>query len=114
MLVSSDPIQWAGRPEPLMTVRSAYGVFVVGESMIPAYEQGDIALVHPSLPPRRDADVILIRQESDGARHVLIKRLIGWDDRNWRVRQYNPPTDFDLPRAAWREVQTIVGKYNGR
>lgn len=114
MVMSSDPIQAVGRPDPLLTVRSGYGVFVVGESMIPAYEQGDIALVHPLLPPRRGSDVILIRQEPDGTRHVLIKRLVGWTDTHWRVRQYNPDREFDLPRAEWAELQTIVGKYNAR
>jgi transcriptional regulator with XRE-family HTH domain len=114
MLVSSDPIQQMIRPDPLMTVRSGYGVYVVGESMSPAYEQGDIALVHPALPPRRNADVILVRKEADGTPHVLIKRLLGWDDEHWRLRQYNPPEDFTLPRAEWTEVQAIVGKYNGR
>jgi phage repressor protein C with HTH and peptisase S24 domain len=58
--------------------------------------------------------VILIRQDPDGVRHVLVKRLIGWTDENWRVRQYNPARDFDLPRAEWSEIQTIVGKYNAR
>ena len=114
MLVSSDPIQQMMRPDPLMTVRAGYGVYVVGESMSPAYEQGDIALVHPALPPRRNADVILVRHEADGTPHVLIKRLLGWDEDHWRLRQYNPPEDFTLPRAEWTEVQAIVGKYNGR
>jgi len=114
MLVSSDPIQWLGRPDPLLTVRAGYGVYVVGESMIPAYEQGDIALVHPALPPRRGSDVILTRHDPDGTQHVLIKRLVGWTDDAWRVRQYNPEREFDLPRAEWRELRTIVGKYNAR
>jgi phage repressor protein C with HTH and peptisase S24 domain len=114
MVVSSDPIKFIARPEPLQTVRAAYGVYIVGESMSPAYEQGDVALVHPGLPPRRGADVILIRQDADGTRHVLVKRLTGWDDRDWHVRQYNPPRDFTLPRTAWAEIQPIVGKYNAR
>jgi phage repressor protein C with HTH and peptisase S24 domain len=112
MVVSSEAIQWAHRPDPLLTVRGGYGVFVVGESMSPAYEQGDIALVHPSLPPRRGADVLLIRQDPDGTRHVLIKRLTGWSDDAWHVRQFNPPADFDLLRSEWTEVQAIVGKYH--
>jgi hypothetical protein len=114
MVMSSDPIQRVGRPDPLLTVRSGYGVYVVGESMIPAYEQGDIALVHPSLPPRRGSDVILIRRELDGTQHVLIKRLTGWTDTHWRLRQYNPDHEFELSRAEWAELQTIVGKYNAR
>jgi phage repressor protein C with HTH and peptisase S24 domain len=114
MVMSSDPIQFLGRPDPLQTVRAGYGVYIVGESMIPAYEQGDVALVHPSLPPRRNSDVILTRQDPDGVHHALVKRLIGWTDANWHVRQYNPHRDFDLPRAIWTEIRTIVGKYNAR
>lgn len=114
MALSSEPIQQIARPDPLLTVKSSYGVYVVGESMAPAYEQGDVALVHPGLPPRRGADVILIRREADGTPHALIKQLIGWTDADWRVRQYNPARDFDLPRADWTEIQTIVGRYNAR
>jgi transcriptional regulator with XRE-family HTH domain len=114
MLVSSDPIQWGAAPEPLRGVRGGFAVYVVGESMSPAYEQGDIALVHPAAPARRNTDVILVRHDPDGARHVLVKRLIGWTESSWRVRQYNPPREFELPRAEWREVRAIVGKYNAR
>ena len=116
MAMSSDPIQHIARPDPLMTVKAGggYGIYVIGESMSPAYEQGDIALVHPALPPRRGSDVILVRHDTDGTRHVLVKRLIGWTTEAWRLRQYNPADEFELPRSEWAEVQTIVGKYNAR
>jgi phage repressor protein C with HTH and peptisase S24 domain len=114
MAMSSDPIQHIARPDPLVTVKSSYGVFVVGESMSPAYEQGDIALVHRGLPAKRGSDVILVRREADGTPHALIKHLVGWTEVKWRVRQYNPPMDYDLPRDEWKEVETIVGRYNAR
>ena len=116
MAMSSDPIQHIARPDPLMTVKTGggYGIYVIGESMSPAYEQGDIALVHRGLPPRRNSDVILIRREPDGTPHALIKHLLGWTDEAWRVRQYNPPSDYELPRGEWAEVETIVGRYNAR
>ena len=116
MAMSSDPIQHIARPDPLMTVKagSGYGIYVVGESMSPAYEQGDIALVRRGLPPRRQSDVILIKREPDGTPHALIKHLVGWTEDSWRVRQYNPPAEYELPRAEWAEVETIVGRYNAR
>ena len=114
MAMSSDPIQHIARPDPLVTVKSSYGIYVVGESMSPAYEQGDIALVHRGLPPKRHSDVILVRREPDGTPHALIKHLVGWTEENWRVRQYNPPSDYNLPRADWTEVESIVGRYNAR
>jgi hypothetical protein len=114
MSVTSEPIELMARPGPLMSVKSSYGVYVVGDSMSPAYNPGDIALVHPSLPPQRGADVILARREVDGTPHALIKQLIGWTDSEWQVRQHNPPRDFTLPRSEWAEVETIIGRYNAR
>ena len=111
LVMDSAPIQYIARPDPLLTVKSGFGVYVVGESMVPAYEQGDIALVHPGLPPRRGADVILVRSDIHGTPDVLIKHLVGWSDEAWQVRQYNPPRDFTLSRAEW-EAKTIIGRYN--
>jgi phage repressor protein C with HTH and peptisase S24 domain len=114
MVRSSEPIQQIARPDSLLTVTSSYGIFVVGESMSPAYEQGDIALVHPSLPPLRGADVILSRHGPDGTRPLLIRRLVDWSDTEWHVRQHNPAKELKLPRDEWTEIQTIVGRYNAR
>jgi phage repressor protein C with HTH and peptisase S24 domain len=113
LVMDSTPIQYIARPDPLLTVASAFGVYVVGESMSPAYEQGDIALVHPGLPARRGADVILTRPDAHGASDALIKRLVGWTESDWILEQYNPPREFALPRAEWA-VKTIIGRYNGR
>ncbi len=113
MAVDNTPIEHMARPDPLLTVSSAYGVYIVGESMSPAYEQGDVALVHPGQPPRRGTDVILTRTDAHGTPEVLIKRLVGWTDDQWQLCQYNPAQSFDLPRAEWR-LETIVGRYNRR
>jgi len=114
MSVSSDPIEHSSWPGPLQEVPSGRGMYVVGESMSPAYEQGDIALVHPGLPRRRGTDVVLVRFEADGTQHALIKHLVGWTETDWLVRQYNPPKDYILARTEWPEIQTVVGRYNAR
>jgi phage repressor protein C with HTH and peptisase S24 domain len=111
LVMDSSPMQYMARPDPLLTVIGAFGIYVVGESMSPAYDQGDIALVHPGLPPRRGVDVILTREDAHGTADVLIKHLTGWNDEAWQVRQYNPPREFSLPRTEW-SVRTIVGRYN--
>lgn len=113
IVMDSAPIEMIARPDPLSAVKGAYGVYIVGESMSPAYEQGDIALVHPGLPPRRGTDVILIRDEPDGAQEVLVKRLVDWTDEEWTLAQYNPADTFHKPRRDWR-LATIVGRYNRR
>lgn len=114
MLVNSDPIDWVKRPEPLISVRNAFAVYVIGESMEPRYEQGDMILVHPTKPVRRDDDVLLYGQQGDGGRAALIKRLIRWSDSSWTVKQYNPAKEYDLPRSEWQQAFVVVGKYNRR
>ncbi|MGP1395385.1 MAG: S24 family peptidase [Inquilinaceae bacterium] len=114
MILGNEPIEWVKRPEPLFTVRDGFGVYVVGESMEPAYYQGDVVLIHPSIPPQRDRDVVLLQDRGDGGRHALVKRLLRWNEGKWFVRQFNPPRDYDLARRQWQTVHRIVGKYHGR
>src|SRR5437016_10049945 len=50
LIVTSDAVDWVLRPAPLANVKGGYGLIVVGESMCPEFEPGDIALVNPHLP----------------------------------------------------------------
>lgn len=114
MIVTSDPIDWVKRPEPLLSVRGAFAVYVIGQSMEPRYEQGDMILVHPQRPVQSGDDVLLLSTDSDGSRAALIKRMMRWTTEAWTVRQYNPPRDYDLARTEWQQALVVVGKYNRR
>jgi phage repressor protein C with HTH and peptisase S24 domain len=99
------------RPEPLLSVRDGYGCYVIGDSMSPAYEQGDLLLIHPGRPVRPGDDCVFVRDPGDGSQHALVKRLLRIAPEKWRVRQFNPAKDFDLDRGQWQKAQLIVGKY---
>jgi phage repressor protein C with HTH and peptisase S24 domain len=114
MIMHPDAIERVKRPGPLIGVAKGFGVYVLGDSMSPAYEQGDLILVHPGRPPRRGDDVLLLQHEPDGDVAALVKRLVRWTEKTWHLEQFNPRREFDLPRAAWQEVYVIVGKYNRR
>jgi SOS-response transcriptional repressor LexA len=114
MIMHPDAIERVKRPGPLAGVAKGFGVYVVGDSMSPAYEHGDLILVHPGRPPRRGDDVLLLQHEPDGDVAALVKRLLRWTDKNWHVEQFNPRREFVLPRAAWQEAYVVVGKYNRR
>ena len=58
VIIGNEPIDWITRPEPLLTVADAYAVYITGDSMAPAFDHGDTALVHPHLPVGRGDDVI--------------------------------------------------------
>jgi phage repressor protein C with HTH and peptisase S24 domain len=113
MSVTPEPIDWVPRPRPLQHVAKAYAVYVVGDSMDQAYRHGDMAFVHPSLPVLRGNDVMLLREEN-GQMVAMIKHLISWNERHWRVKQFNPEREFQLSRQDWRQANVVVAKYNRR
>lgn len=118
LVVSSDPVEWVSRPEPLSKVRDGYGVIILEDSMSPEFEPGDIALVHPHLPPTAGCTCIFKRHLPDGSVEACIKRLRRVTADAWHVRQWNPPsgqkTDFTMKRSEWQECHVTVGRYTRR
>ena len=111
IIITNEPIDFVSRPGPLLSVRDGYGCYVIGDSMSPAYEQGDLLLIHPGRPVRPGDDCVFVRDQADGSQLGLVKRLLRITAEKWRVRQFNPAKDFDLDRGQWQKVQLIVGKY---
>ena len=112
MTLSSEPVSWLPRDARLEGVPDAYGCFVSGESMEPAYERGNILLVNPSARPQPGDDVVFMREDKDGTRYVLIKRLVKVNAASWTVKQYNPAKTFALSRKEWSKAHLVIGKYN--
>jgi phage repressor protein C with HTH and peptisase S24 domain len=114
IIIDFDPIEEARPPDELIRVRNAYGILIVGESMVPAYRPGDVAWVNPHKPIERDTDVVLYHVPPNGEAEAIIKTLIGISEQTWKLRQYQPPRDFTESRADWTVCHRIVGKRNGR
>jgi phage repressor protein C with HTH and peptisase S24 domain len=114
MIVTFDAIDYVKRPEPLRNVRGGYGLLITGVSMIPAYRPGDTALVHPHLPPARDTEVVLYHTPPDGEAEAMIKTLVGFNDREWTLEQYNPAQQFTEFQVEWPICHRVVGKYATR
>lgn len=109
--LTSDPVDFIATPHPLKNVKGAYAVIISGESMVPAYRPGQIALVHPGLPARPGDDVILYSDSEDGETFVIIKTLIRRKPDKYVVEQYNPPKEFELLIAEWNRCHVVVGQY---
>ena len=111
---SSDPMVKIPRPRPLIGVRDAYGVLVVGESMSPVIRPGYTVWVNPHLPPRR-GDLCLFRHDEDGDFRAMLKEYCGQTQQNWLVRRYQPKQRrFSLNKAEWPVCHVIVGTDYGR
>lgn len=111
-VLSSDAIAWIQRDQRLVGVRDAFACYVVGESMFPAYEQGNLLLVNPAVPPGAGDDCLFVQEASDGARYALVKRLVRFNATSWTVKQWNPDKTFTLPRKEWQRALLVIGKYN--
>lgn len=114
MTLTFEPIDYVSAPAPLMGVKGAFGMYVVGSSMEPVYRQGDTLLVHPHLPANSGDDVLVVKLDGNGQHDALVKTLVSSDDNRIRVRQYNPEEEFDIPRSDIHGIYSIVGNYRRR
>jgi transcriptional regulator with XRE-family HTH domain len=113
LVVSTDPLDYVTRPWYLGEVQDAYAVVVTGESMSPAYEPADLAIVNPRLSYLRGKDHVFTMQSEDGTFRAMLKRLVKATEDEWVVEQFNPPKQFSLPRNRWSSARRVVGKYSG-
>lgn len=111
---SAEAVDWYPRPAQVAHVKEAYGLFVVGESMAPEFEPGDIALVNPILPPLAGKPCIFYT-ELHGEARATIKRFLRASGSVWHVFQHNPPRgmtqEFTLSKKEWSICHRVLGKY---
>lgn len=107
---SPEPVDWVPRPAPVANVKNAYGLHIVGESMAPEFEPGDVALINPALPLIGNTTCIFYA-ERDGEARATVKRLRRASSDKWLVQQWNPPKDFTLSRKEWGICHRALGKY---
>lgn len=114
VVITFDPIEFIDRPSYLEHVPDAYGVYIVGDSMYPAYRPSDIAYVHPRLPPARDTDVVLFHTPPTANAECIIKQLNGWDDKHWHLEQFRPALEFKADIIDWPICHRVLGRHNRR
>ncbi len=97
--MSPDIIDYAPRPPALQNSRNIYAIFVLNDSMHPAYESGALVYVSPDKPARAGDYVIVQVRTPQGDVEALFKRLKRQDDRFLVLTQYNPAKDIKIPQA---------------
>jgi phage repressor protein C with HTH and peptisase S24 domain len=105
MFLEDGPIGYTPRPANLGGVRSAYAIYMVGDSMEPRYQPGWLLHVNPFKPPTRGRDVVVYKERQA----VLIKQFVGWEGDTLVLRQLNPPDTLRIPREQVRECHLVVG-----
>lgn len=113
IIVGSDIVDRVEMPAALANVAGAYGMMVDGESMQPEFWPGDIVWVNPNLRPMRGKNHIFYHTPPLGEdAEAIIKRLNGWNDREWDLEQWNPAKSFKEFRQEWPICHRVVGKYD--
>lgn len=98
----SEVIDMVRRPPAFSENRKLYAVYVVGSSMEPRHEAGDLIYVDPKRPPAIGDDVVIQLRAPvghDGEEQVicgLIKRLVRRNATTVELEQYNPGLRFRL------------------
>lgn len=113
MVIPTEPVDFLDRPWFFQHVPEAYAVLVVGDSMEPVFEPGDMALVNPRLPPIRGKEALFIATKDGGDWRASLKRFVRATDTAYVVNQFNPAKQLELDRTEWQQAFRVVGKYNG-
>jgi phage repressor protein C with HTH and peptisase S24 domain len=117
MIISNDPVGTVERPSPLQGVKEGYAVTIIGHSMEPEFEPGDIAFVNPRASILNDTTCIFFTNSQADDR-AMVKRLVCQTATHWHLRQWNPPEgkerDFSVPKQEWPVCWRVVAKYSRR
>ena len=105
MFLEDGPIGYTPRPANLGGVRSAYAIYMVGDSMEPRYQPGWLLHVNPFKPPTRGRDVVVFKKDQA----VLIKQFVRWDQDALVLYQLNPAGELRVARDDVTECHLVVG-----
>lgn len=111
--MNGNIVDYVEMPPSLSGARSAYGVYVSGESMSPRFEPGWLLHVHPHKGPRPGDDVVIQVRPSDENSPPLafVKTLVSWDRSGGKLvaRQFNPVKTLTWENGEVVSVHKIVG-----
>jgi phage repressor protein C with HTH and peptisase S24 domain len=108
--MNGDVIDRVRRPAGLANAKNAFALYVVGTSMSPRYDEGDLIFVHPGRPPVGGCDVVveLHAEDERGRNKALLKTYRGKTPNHLLLSQLNPCSDFDIPLDQVKQVLRVL------
>ncbi len=105
-----SPVDWTFRPPQLEHVPTAYAIIITGQSMEPAYDEGDTLWIHPGLPVPAGQDALIVMNDAA----ALVKRVVRKTETHLIVRQFgdSPGELPPIPLTEIRSIHRIVGAWN--
>lgn len=98
--LNGEIVNIVGRPRGLAGTQSIFGLYVVGDSMSPAFEPGELIYLAHRQPTFNDYVVIEMKPRDDGdgeTRRAYLKRFLRYAGPSLIVKQYNPEMELPIP-----------------
>ncbi len=102
-------IDYVRRPPTLVHSVNSYGLYIVGNSMSPKYEPGDLVFVNPDRPAANGDIVIIQTRAFEGdITQGWIKRLVKISDEKVVVEQINPEKLIEYDRSTVVSIHRVM------
>ncbi len=109
---SFDYVDLIRRPPGLAKLRKAFALYVVGESMSPWREPGEVLYINPSREAQIGNYVVVVLRgaepDDSAAKRAMVKKLIGRTARYLELEQFNPAKTFEVARIEVTDVWRVM------
>ena len=108
--MTGEVIDRVRRPAGLMNARNAFALYVVGSSMAPRFDEGDLIVVHPGRPPVAGCDVVVELQDKDefGHHKALLRIYRGKTPSLVLLAQLEPVGDVEIPLEQVKQIHRVL------
>lgn len=108
LTIGRDAVTFVDRPATLTNAPNVFGFYMVGDTMSPAIDNGDLRFVDPARPPSA-GDYVLIREIDESGENAVahVKRLVRRTGSEIVAEQISPPQEVKFS-AAKVVVQRII------
>lgn len=107
--IVGGPVDFVRRPPGIAGAKDVYALYVVGESMFPRFDEGELIYVHPGRPVHPGHYVVVVQKTADHeSPQAYVKRLVRRDDKTLVLEQLNPQKTLKLPANTVQSVHRIL------
>lgn len=107
---NGQTIDFLRRPPGISTMKDVFGLYVMGSSMWPKFEEGEPIYVSGSRPPAiGDYVVVEMQPVEEGEAHAgFLKRLVRRTGAKIVCEQFNPAREIEYDREAVKSLFRVI------
>lgn len=106
---NGEVVDYVRRPPAIVSGRDVYAIYVLGESMVPAFYPADLCFVHPHRPAvPGDCVVVQTKLHDDDPGQAYIKELVRRTGDRTILKQFNPPATIEIPNQFVASMHRVL------